>query len=140
MEMLSEAHSPTPGPLTSRRLRRSKQDMEAIHSRARHLGGSTLCCLLLYNLSQPALLRHNRNRQTSNKRSRLASSKRSRPAINSPNKLALGCHLNRTDSIIRISSYLPSLQSRNSPQSLHYSRKRLDLHHQSSLESLRRRN
>src|SRR5271169_2450890 len=132
MEMLSEAHSPTPGPLISRRLRRSKQDMEAIYSRARHLEVSTPCCLLLYNLSQPALLRNNRSRP--------ASSNRSRPAINSPNKLALGCHLNRTDSIFRISSHHPYHRSRNSPPSLHCSRKRLDLHHQSDLESLRRRN
>src|SRR5271155_1054860 len=140
MEMLSEAHSPTPGPPTSRHLRRSKQDMEAIHSRARRLEVSTPCCLLLYNLSQPALLRNNRSPQTSNRRSRPASSNRSRPAINNPNKLALGCHLNRTDSLIRISSHHPYHRSRNSPRSLHCSRKRLDLHHQSDLESLRRRN
>src|SRR5271154_1633287 len=126
MEMLSEAHSPTPGPLISRRLRRSKQDMEAIHSRARRLEVSTPCCILLYNLSQPALLRNNRSPPTSNRRSRPASSNR--------NKLALGCHLNRTGSIIRISSHHPYHRSRNSPRSLHCSRKRLDLHHQSDLE------
>ena len=94
--MLRRAHSLTRDPHISHRLRRSRQDMAVMLSKALRLVVSTLYFLPLYSRSQPALFSNNRSPPTSNNHIRQAISKPSRAATYSPNRPVLASHFNRT--------------------------------------------